>query len=101
MTFTKETALSLVQSDKEFAVEFDAAWQWLEYSRKDNAKAHLLKCGFIEGVDYQSLTLRTVAGGTDKQELQLTVDCFKQWAMMSGTPRGKHERQHTNIDTGK
>jgi hypothetical protein len=40
--------------DKEgFVFDFDAAWQWAGYTRKDNAKRVLLRRTFKEGRDYQ------------------------------------------------
>lgn len=34
MEFSHELALALVQSDKQFSVDFDDAWQWIGYSTK-------------------------------------------------------------------
>jgi anti-repressor protein len=83
----------IVQSDKEFAVAFDEAWQWLDYSRKDSAK-RVLVANFEEGIDYcsfHSIVERQI-GATRVEEIYLTKDCFKQLAMLSGTEKGKAVR---------
>jgi anti-repressor protein len=82
-----------IESDKEFQVNFDDAWQWLEYSRKDNAKHTLVK-NFEENIDYiVFLNIQeNPLGGRPKEEIYLTADCFKQLAMLSGTPKGKEVR---------
>jgi anti-repressor protein len=56
--FNLNVAQSLVESNEKFPVDFDDAWQWLEYSRKDNAKTNLLKCGFVEEIDFRLLNLQ-------------------------------------------
>lgn len=90
---TKENVMSLVKSDVEFPVNFDDAWQWLEYSKKGHAKESLLKCGFIEKVDYIVFPVeRENSVGRPSETISLTTDCFKQWSMMSGTPKGKEVR---------
>lgn len=82
-----------VESEVEFAVDFNDAWQWLEYSRKDNCKKVLVD-NFEKGVDYSSLlTIKErEIGATRVEEIYLTKDCFKQLAMLSGTAKGKEVR---------
>jgi phage anti-repressor protein len=94
----------LVNSTEQFPVDFEDAWQWLEYSRKDVAKKAFDKCGFIENVDYVVLRLsvesdnEAVLSPQEKailqrtQVIKLTNECFKVWAMMAGTPKGKEVR---------
>lgn len=84
---------NIVESDKEFAVAFDEAWQWLEYSSKGNAK-RTLTANFVEGIDYSSLITieKREIGATRVEEIYLTKDCFKQLAMLSGTEKGKAVR---------
>jgi hypothetical protein len=53
--FSLELAKQLYDSTERFPIDFDDAWVWLEYSRKDNAKASFMKCGFVEGIDFQVL----------------------------------------------
>lgn len=83
---------TVVESEVEFAVNFEDAWQWLEYSRKDNAKSTLAK-NFEENVDYIiSLNVQEKSKGRPSEEIHLTKDCFKQLAMLSGTAKGKEVR---------
>ncbi len=93
--FTKETAITLVKSADEFPVNFEDAWQWLEYSTKGNAKVSFMGSGFIQGTDYQLMVnhkLRPQGGYSNREDIYLTNDCFVHWAMMSGTPKGKEIR---------
>ncbi len=83
----------LYKSQEEFPVNFDIAWQWLGFTRKDNAKRSLLECGFEEDVDLLIKEESTESQfGTPEEQIQLTVDCFKMWSMMVGTERGKEVR---------
>lgn len=94
MEFNEQLALQLLESDVEFPVDFDDAWNWLEYSRKDVAKRSLLNCGFTEGIDFLISADATTTGisSNPKENIFLTLDCFKQWCMMSGTEKGKDVR---------
>lgn len=93
--FSLELAKSLLDSSEEFPVDFELAWQWLEYSRKDAAKRNFLNCGFIKGVDFElhnCVELRPQGGYSNREEIKMSCDCLKQWGMMSGTPKGKEIR---------
>jgi phage anti-repressor protein len=98
--FTENTALLLLDSHEPFPVDFDRAWKWLGFSRKNNAKQSLLDCGFIEGIDLlinQHLEEPTVTGWVNpkpKEEIWLTIDCFKTWGMMANTEQGKQVRKY-------
>ena len=96
LNFSPEQALELFNSTDEFPVDFDVAWKWIEYSRKDNAKVHFLKCNFLEGIDYRSFlkVQGRAIGGTTTEKILLTVDCFKMWAMMANTVQGRLVRQY-------
>jgi anti-repressor protein len=81
-----------VESNQEFAVYFEDAWQWLDYSRKDNAKSTLIK-NFEENVDYIiSLNVQEKSKGRPSEDIYLTKDCFKQLCMLSNTEKGKAVR---------
>ena len=84
-----------VESDQEFAVPFDTAWEWLEYSRKDAAKRVLI-ANFEEGVDYSLLhsivECSSYKGSSLREDIYLTKDCLKQLSMLSGTAKGKAVR---------
>ena len=43
----------LLEAESQFPVDFDLAWQWIGYSRKDNAKSALENAGFLAGTDFQ------------------------------------------------
>lgn len=95
LSFSLELAQQLYKSAEQFPVDFDDAWMWLEYSRKDNAKVNFLKCGFVEGVDFEVLKvqeLRPQGGYSNREDIYLTCECFKQWGMMAGTEKGKQIR---------
>ncbi|MFS0515125.1 phage antirepressor KilAC domain-containing protein [Nostoc sp. UIC 10607] len=84
-----------VQSDKEFSVYFEEAIEWLEYSRKDAAKRTLL-ANFEENVDYlvvlNPVECSSYKGSSRREDIYLTGDCLKQFAMVSGTPKAKEVR---------
>lgn len=97
ITFSLTTAESLYGSEEQFPVDFDLAWQWLGYSEKSKGKRSLMSRGFEEGVDFElaiSGELRPQGGYSDRERISLTVDCLKNWAMMSGTSQGKEVRQY-------
>jgi anti-repressor protein len=99
--FDATIALSLLDSHQEFPVDFDSAWRWLGYGRKSDAKESLLNKGFLLDIDlrimpqsdnHASLTPQEKASQAKKERIDLTVDCFKTWAMMANTLQGKdHE----------
>lgn len=94
--FSIDTAFALIQSTEHFPVNFDDAWQWLEFSRKDSAKKSFDKCEFSESLDFSSFRQKVEreVGATYKDVIHLTIDCFKSWAMMVQTEKGKLVRQY-------
>ena len=90
---------AIAESQEEYPVDFDDAWEWVYESKKSNAKRALVK-DFIEGVDYVTVLLNSEQnlqdcyGGRPPEKIYLTVDCFKQFCMMAGTPRGRQVRLH-------
>jgi len=94
---------ALLKSSELFPIDFEDAWQWVGYTRKDSAKKKLLN-NFTKGIDFQ--VFRQTAVNSTEQELQpnsggrpndvimLTVDCFKSFAMMAGTLKGKEVRRY-------
>ena len=84
---------ALYQSESRFPIKFDDAWQWIGYSRKDNAKRALLSCGFEVGIDLLiDEGLGTLDDPNPEEYITLTVDCFKMWAMMAATEKGRQTR---------
>ena len=94
MTFSIELAQDLLNSEETFPISFSTSWQWLGYTRKDNAKRALLNSGFIENEDFLITEEATTTGisANLNENIYLTVECLKMWAMMSGTQQGKQVR---------
>lgn len=102
MTLSKEIIFTQLESTNPFPIDFDAAWKWLGFSRKNNAKASLLDCGFASGVDlliekqsdnHEGLSAQEKAVAARREQIHLTTDCFKMWCMMANTDRGKEVRR--------
>lgn len=100
----QEIIKSQVESSEQFPVDFEEYWQWLGYSRKDNAKVAFLACDFEKGFDYHLLnnqeslnhsTLSAQEKATLKKTeiIKLTIDCAKSFAMMARTEKGKDIRK--------
>ena len=103
--FTQENALTLINSADDFPVDFELAWKWLDFSRRDSAKRTLIACGFEEGSDFLILHndveqieveakkfTRGRRKGQGMERIWLTTECFKSWGMMASTERGKEVR---------
>lgn len=86
----------VLESKDPFPVDFDKAWKWIGYSRKDVAKK-ALEDNFCQNKDYSLLhphTEQKGRGGHNKETIKLTQDCFKKFCMMAGTDRGKEVRDY-------
>lgn len=103
MDLSPEVVFALIRSDKQFPVNFDDAWRWIEYSRKDSAKTGFENAGFIAGVDFQIFhnnmenskgSSKKTKRGRPSDEIYMTIECFKSWAMMAATPKGKEVRKY-------
>ncbi|MBW4639264.1 MAG: hypothetical protein KME05_13700 [Gloeocapsa sp. UFS-A4-WI-NPMV-4B04] len=51
MEFSHDSALAFVQSDKQFPVDFDDAWQWIGYLTKQMARKKLVN-NFEPEIDF-------------------------------------------------
>jgi phage anti-repressor protein len=92
-SISADLVFSLCQSQSQFPIDFEDAWGWIGYSRKDNAKRALLSCGFVEGIDLLiNEELGTLDNPNPEECIMLTVDCLKMWAMMAGTEKGRETR---------
>ena len=80
------------QSGEAYPVDFDQAWQWIGYSRKDHAKTALLS-SFADGVDF-SREFGKSSGGRPSEEIRMSKNCFKQFCMMARTDKGREVRQY-------
>jgi len=102
MEVTAEVVFALIQSEEAFPIDFDVAWQWLGYNKKQQAKQKLVK-NFEKGLDFEVFTQTSVnlsqqglplSGGRPKEVIKLTVECCKSLAMMAGTSKGKQVRRY-------
>lgn len=93
MQLSRTIIISLLESAEEFPVDFDYAWKWLEYNQKSDAKT-TLKNNFIENVDFSGRSLKNPRGGRPSEKILLTIDCFKSFAMMANTDRGREVRRY-------
>ena len=88
--FSKELAQELIESGAEFPVDFELAWQWLGYSRKDVAARKLKQ--FKEGRDFRKLV--EISATKPTQRFWLTIECFKSLGMMAQTEQGDKVRNY-------
>lgn len=95
MEFSHELARQLLESEASnpFVVDFDNAWRWIGWPKKQHGKEVLLN-NFVEEVDFLRLGVKTSTGGRPSQSIWLTVDCFKSLGMMAGTQKGKEIRRY-------
>ena len=88
----------MLKTGDDFPIDFDRAWQWVGYSRKD-AALRALQENFSANDDYHlhkkvEMVKRKQGGGTAADRIMLSADCFKGFAMMAGTERGKEVRRY-------
>jgi phage anti-repressor protein len=101
ITFSEELQTQMFGSDKvDFPIDFDDAWVWLEYSRKNNAVRALVS-ELDQGVDYLLINEQhdSTGGFSDSSATKpikyyLSVDGFKMFCMAAGTKRGKEVRRY-------
>lgn len=81
-------------------VSLDDVSEWIG-QRKDSLKRTLANENyeFVEGEDWQILSPQNVeqksgSGGHNHENIVVTVETFKELAMLSGTPKGKQVRRH-------
>ena len=93
MDFTPENVFSLVRSDSSFPVDFDDAWRWIGWPKKQHGKDVLLN-NFIEGLDFLRKGVKSSTGGRPSEWIILTIDCLKSLSMMAGTIKGREVREY-------
>ena len=99
MELTKITVFKYLDSDNEFPIDFDNAWMWVGYTRKENALNKLLNnfdigVDFIEEENIFSPNGEKIARGRKPDKYYITIDCFKAFCMMAGTSKGKEVRKY-------
>jgi phage anti-repressor protein len=83
---------AIVRSTDQYPVDFDQAWQWVGYTRKDHA-LETIKANFEEPQDFSRIIGKST-GGRPAEGYFLTTDCFKAFCMMAGTEKGKEVRKY-------
>ena len=83
---------------KDFVVDLDDVFQWLGFTRKDNAKVVVNKI-LREGIHYRALLLQpqeqtTGRGGHNKECILLTIHGFKQLCMAANTDKARRVRDY-------
>jgi len=95
--FDQNLAQHFVNSNEQFPIDFELAWQWLGYSTKQAAKKKLTR-NFEELLDYSSKWMKradtSASGFSQYEQINLTIDCFKSLGMMAGTEQGKKIRKY-------
>jgi phage anti-repressor protein len=96
MDLSDDLIFGFIKSKDQFPVNFNDAWQWAGYNDKWTAKRSLLNAGFLDGTDFRFFrnSAEKSGRGRPSEEILLTVDCFKSFAMMAGTERGKEVRAY-------
>lgn len=104
LILSENFVFDLLESSERFPIDFDEAWQWVEYSKKGNAK-RVLEKNFSEEIDYQvlrlehsvnheALSVQELAVLARAERIKLTVDCFEHFCLMANTDKAKQVRQH-------
>ena len=93
MNFSQNLAMVMVQSAEQFPVDFDNAWKWIGWKKKQDGKNVLLN-NFLEGEDFLRKGVKIPNGGRPKEFITITVDCFKSLGMMAGTEKGREIRRY-------
>lgn len=95
--FNFHAALGLLESTDSHPVDFEVAWRWLGYQRKDYAKETLVR-NFERNLDYtfdfSGLNRKNPLGGRPSDSIKLSLDCFKSFCMIAGTEKGKEVRRY-------
>lgn len=99
-----DLVLAMLNSNQEFPINLEDAWQWLGYSRKDHAKTTLTK-NFEQGTDYiiqvQLEGLPVAVTGLqapNKQNIYLTVDCFKKFQIIANARSNTRSNNSVNYE---
>ena len=78
----------------DFVIDFEDAWKWCGFTRKDNAK-RILEKYFIENIDYKVETITPPIGGVikerggahRKEKITLNIRTFKKYCLKSDTEK--------------
>jgi phage anti-repressor protein len=87
------------KNNKAFVVDFDNVWNNVGFTQKVNAK-RLLEKKFQQNIDYQIVFFpkeelhHNQGNGRQKEQILLTMDCFKGFCMFSETEKAKEIRTY-------
>lgn len=93
LILTPELVQQIINSTEEFPVDFDNAWRWIGWNKKQDGRDVLFN-NFNEGVDFLRKGVKTSRAGRPREFIVITVDCFKSLGMMAGTKQGKDVRKY-------
>lgn len=87
--------------ENDFVIDLNQVWPWLGFTRKDHAK-HLLIKEFEINTDYTIKTApdktgavsQPLNGGQNKEQILLTIECFKVFCMTAKKPKAKLIRRY-------
>lgn len=91
--FNADLALNLLNAEDDYPVDFDLAWKWIGWSKKQDAKNVLLN-NFELDIDFLRKGVKSPSGGRPSELILLTIDCFKSLSMIAGTSMGKEIRKY-------
>jgi hypothetical protein len=83
---------------KDFKINLDDVYEWVGFTRKDNAKRAV--CKYLPETQYQVLLLPAEEqtddgrGGRNRETVMLTVNGFKQLCMCANTDKGRRVREY-------
>jgi hypothetical protein len=102
ITFSEEVQTQMFGAGKaDFPIDFDDAWVWLDYSRKDSALRHMqgtlkIQLDYIEAATdrFHNNVESGEIKGSSPNKYFLTTEGFKVFCMAAGTNRGDEVRRY-------
>ncbi|MGL5065188.1 MAG: hypothetical protein ACRC62_34900 [Microcoleus sp.] len=91
-SLTKEVILSQLESTEEFPIALSEVWEWLGYSKKEDALRGFRRLEMSESIDFIQLRQAAENSIKPRTEIRMTTDAFKLWAMSAQTAKGKEVR---------
>jgi len=80
----------------EFIIDLDNIWEWLGFTRKDNAK-RLLEKQFKSEVDFKIVSLRTeenLTGGRPSEKIVMNINTFKKLCLKASTAKANEIHEY-------
>ena len=76
-----------------FPVDFDELWQWVGFAKKHKAKEMLIR-NFERNIEFSTSWVKTPNGGRPRENIRLTIDTSKEFALLAQTENGKAYRRY-------